>query len=149
MLLDKQSLAFYILVAAIVVLLIWIAFLHLKIRRLLAGRNAKSLEEVIIRLGESVRRTDSINEAIREHLVKMEERLRRSIQHVKTIRFNPFREQGQGSNQSFAAAFLDEDGNGAVISSLYARDKVSIYAKPIANRRSEYELTAEEEASLQ
>jgi len=35
-----------------------------------------------------------------------------------------------------------------VLSSLYARDRMSIFAKPVKNNKSEYELTEEEKEAL-
>jgi hypothetical protein len=68
--------------------------------------------------------------------------LRKSIRGLETIRFNPFPDQG--SNQSFAISFQNEDGDGVVISSLYARERMSVFAKPIKKGSSTYELTDEE-----
>ncbi len=141
-----DNLIFLLPAVIILLLLVWIIRLEIKLHRFLRGRDGKSLEELINETLETVKQTDRINEEITEHLLKVEERLRRSIQHVKTIRFNPFPDQG--GNHSFATAFLDERGNGAVVSSLYSRDKVSVYAKPITNHQSEYELTEEERAAL-
>lgn len=137
---------FYLLVAVILLLLAWVGYLEWRLKRLAAGKNGVSLEETIIALSENVRRTDNINKEIRAHLIEMEERLQRSIQQVKTVRFNPFADQG--GNYSFAISLLDEHGDGAVISTLYSRDKTSVYAKPIKNRRSEYELSGEEQAAI-
>ena len=136
-----------LLILAVIVLLVWLIRLEIKLSRFLRGKDAKNLEELINETLATVKETDQINEEITQHLLKVEERLRRSIQHVKIIRFNPFPDQG--GNQSFVTAFLDERGNGAVVSSLYSRDKVSVYAKPVTNRQSEYELSAEERAALQ
>ena len=130
----------------IVVLLAWIIRLEIKLKRFLQGKDARNLEDLIVETLETVKQTDRINEEITQHLLKVEERLRKSVQHVKTVRFNPFPDQG--GNQSFVTAFLDERGNGAVVSSLYSRDKVSVYSKPIQNRESEYELTEEEKEAL-
>ena len=71
---------------------------------------------------------------------------KQSIRGLETIRFNPFSDQG--SNQSFAIAMLNEDGDGVVLSSLYARDRMSVFAKPIKNNKSEYELSNEEKEVL-
>ena len=43
---------------------------------------------------------------------------------------------------------LDEEGDGLVISSLYSRERMSIFAKPIKNNKSEYELSMEEKEAL-
>jgi len=76
-------------------------------------------------------------------------RLRSTLQGVGLVRFNPFEGQGQGGNQSFAIAFLDEYSNGVVLSTLYARDRVGVYAKPIEKGISTYELTNEEKEAIE
>ena len=43
---------------------------------------------------------------------------------------------------------LNEEGDGVVLSSLYSRERMSIFAKPIKNNKSEYELSAEEKEVL-
>ena len=68
---------------------------------------------------------------------------------VETVRFNPFKGDGSGGNQSFSTAFVNEEGDGVVISSLYSRERVSVFAKPVKKMSSEYEMTAEEKESLQ
>ena len=141
-----DALIFYLLLATIAVLLGWIVRLELKINRLLGGQDKNNLKVLLLELHGKLKDTDSVNEAIKRHLLNMEDRLRKSVQHVKTIRFNPFRQDG--GNHSFTTAFLDERGNGTVISSLYTREKVTLYAKPITNYQSEFELTEEERASL-
>lgn len=146
--LDPSTLVIIGLGLVIAFMAVWIAYLELRLKKFTGGRSGKNLEEIIVQLHHRVARTDDVNEEIKKHLINMEGRLRRSIQHVKTVRFNPFRDQGQGSNQSFATAFLNEEGCGAVITSLYTRDRVSVYAKPINNRASEYELTEEERAAI-
>lgn len=130
----------------VIALVIWIIRLEKKIGRLTAGASGASLEKVIYALVEQVKATDQVNEEIKAYLVKMDERIGRSVQHVKTIRYNPFPDQG--GNQSFAIAWLDEAGNGTVMSSLFARDKMSVYAKPVRSYDSEFELSQEERAAL-
>ena len=44
---------------------------------------------------------------------------------------------------------LNEEGDGVVLSSLYSRERMSIFAKPIKNGKSEYELTEEEKKLLE
>jgi len=68
------------------------------------------------------------------------------VRNIETVRFNPFIDAG--SNQSFAIAMLNDEGNGVVMSSLYARDRMSIFAKPIVRGKSEFELSSEEKEVL-
>ena len=59
----------------------------------------------------------------------MEKTLRHSLQSLGVVRFNPFSDVG--GDQSFAVAMVDGHGNGVVISSLYGRHDVKVYAKPL------------------
>ena len=128
----------------IVILIIWVIRIEIKIKRLLMGKNAKSLEDSIVSAHENL---DKINEFQREaihYFTNIEKRLGRSIQAVDTIRFNPFKGNGEGGSQSFSTSFLNEQGDGVVISSLYSRDRVSIFSKPLSKFESNIELTDEE-----
>ncbi len=134
----------YALIALFVILLVWIVRLEVKISRLLRGKNAKSLEDSIT---EALKNLDKLNQFQREvinHFINVEKRLNRSIQAVKTIRFNPFKGTGDGGNQSFTTSFLSENGDGVVISSLYSRDRVSVFSKPLEKFESKFGLTEEE-----
>jgi hypothetical protein len=81
---------------------------------------------------------------MKSYLTDVEKRLRRSVQAVETIRYNPFKGTGSGGNQSFATSLISEEGNGVVISSLYSREHVSVFSKPVKSHKSEFELTEEE-----
>lgn len=134
----------FCLAISIVILIGWIVRLEIKIRRLLLGKNARSLEDSI---AEGHKNLEKLNEFQKEaiaHFVNVEKRLKRSIQAVETIRFNPFKGTGEGGNQSFSTSFTSENGNGVVISSLYSRDRVSIFSKPLEKFGSSFELTEEE-----
>src|SRR3989344_9264261 len=99
--LITANISLFILIGTllIVVLLAWVIRLELKLKRFLQGKDAGNLEDLIIETLETVKQTDHINEEITQHLLKVEERLRKSVQHVKTVRFTPFPDQG--GNQSF------------------------------------------------
>ncbi len=71
---------------------------------------------------------------------------RRAIQRVGLVRFNPF--EDTGGNQSFAMALTDAAGNGFILSSLHSRTGTRVYAKAIADGRSDGALSDEEQAAL-
>jgi hypothetical protein len=100
-------------------------------------------------MDKSIRGLEHFKNEVETYLATVESRLRRSTQAVHTVRFNPFAgTTGSGGNQSFATAFLDQHGNGVVISSLYARERMSVFAKPIKNGASEFELSDEERKAV-
>ena len=137
-----------LLSAVVLALSIWLFIVERRLRKLLAGKNAQSLEGVIGTLGEDIRALEKFQNNTTTYLADAEKRLRRSVQGVETIRFNAFKGNGEGGNQSFAIALLSEDGDGTVVSSLYARDRMSIFAKPIKNFASEFEMTEEEKDAV-
>jgi hypothetical protein len=143
----STSAVIYIAIACTLGLVGYVAWLHRKLSRFLTGSDAQNLEEVITSDRRKVASLVEENIALRSRLDVTEKKLAQSVRAVQTIRFNPFADQG--SNQSFATALVDETGSGVVLSSLYARDRVSVFAKPVANFTSTYELTVEEKQALE
>lgn len=141
------SILVYILSGVIIILLLWIALTEYRFKKFFAGTKARNLEEVMLRLGKQMSELNESQTQINKHLVIVDKRLDKSIRRVEAIRFNPFLDAG--SNQSFAISFLNDEGDGVVMSSLYARDRMSIFAKPIMNGKSEFELSKEEKEVLE
>ncbi len=140
------SILIYILSGVIIILLVWIGLLEHRLKKFFAGTKAKNLEEVMLTLGKQVGELHNTQKVINEHLVTVDNRLNKSIRNIETIRFNPFLDAG--SNQSFAISLLNDEGDGVILSSLYARDRMSIFAKPIKKGKSEFELSIEEKEVL-
>lgn len=136
----------YIISAIVVLILLWIIVTELRLKRIFAGTKAKNLEEMIVLLGKKMNQIEETEAKIDKHLVTIDGRLNKSIRGIETLRFNPFIDAG--SNQSFAIAFMNDEGDGVVMSSLYARDRMSIFAKPIIKGKSEFELSSEEKDVL-
>lgn len=135
--------AFILALVAVVLLLV----LRRRLNRLALGRNG-TIEESIGILTRETKDLKEFRAELEQYLTNAEARLRGSIRGVGLVRFNPY-EQGQGGNQSFAVALLDERGHGAVISTLYARDRVGVYAKPVEAGVSSFDLTPEEKEAIE
>lgn len=135
-----------ILILAILVLAVFVFRANTRVNNLLQGKDAKSMEDTFNYLIEEVKRMNENQIITEKTLHNLNGRLRKSLTGFKTIRFNPFPESG--GNQSFAIALVNEEGDGLVISSLYSREKTSVFAKPIKGGKSDYELTAEEKKAL-
>ena len=137
---------FGLLILAILVLAFFVFRNNQRINSLLQGKDAKSLEDSFRYLTDEVKRMNE-NEVLTEKaLNNLNARLKKSLSGFKTIRFNPFPDQG--GNQSFAIAVINEEGDGFILSSLYSREKTSIFAKPIKGGKSEIALTEEETKAL-
>ena len=137
---------FYIISGAVVITLLWILMIEIRLKKIFAGTKARNLEEMIVMVGKKINQLEETQTEINKHLIQIDDRLNKSIRNIETIRFNPFIDAG--SNQSFAIAFMNDEGNGVVMSSLYARDRMSIFAKPIVGGKSAFELSTEEKEVL-
>ncbi len=111
------------------------------------GNGAMSLESTIHTALAHAKEIQEENKLIREHAISLDRRVSHAVRNTQTMRYKAF-EVG-GSNQSFSIAFLNEQGNGVVISSLHARDRISTFAKPVEKYVSEYELTDEEKMVIE
>ena len=136
----------YIISAIVVIILLWILMIEFRFKKFFAGTKARNLEEMIMLVGKKINEIEETQEKIDKHLVVVDDRLNKSIRNIETVRFNPFVDAG--GNQSFAISFMNDEKNGVIISSLYARDRMSIFAKPIVNGKSEFELSSEEKEVL-
>ena len=136
-----------LLSSGIFLLGLWVIRLEFKMRRLLKGKNAKSLEGSILSLIEDQKNMSQFKKEMETYLETVEKRLKKSVRGVDTIRFNPFKGAG-GGNQSFATAFINEEGNGVVLSSIYSRDRMSVFAKPIEKFESPFDLSDEEKTAI-
>ncbi len=143
---SLELLIFLILGIFVLLLIVLIIRLEMRFKHLLMGTGAKDLEGVMNILGHHVENLQKTQTEINNHLEIVDKRLNKSIRNIETIRFNPFPDAG--SNQSFAISMLNDEGNGVVISSLYARDRMSVFAKEIKKGISDHELSAEESEVL-
>lgn len=141
-----NSILIYILSFVVLVLIIWIIYTERRFKKFFAGTKAKDLEEVMTTINKQMEELTSLQIKINKHLSIVDKRLDQGIRNIETVRFNPFGDAG--SNQSFAMSFLNDEGNGVVVSSLYARDRMSIFAKPIKNGKSDFDLSIEEKEVL-
>ena len=138
----------YIALGALLISLIAVGYaitLRIRLKRLALGSSG-SFEESLAILTRQAEEAREFRTELERYLKLAEARLRTSVRGVGVVRFNPF--TAQGGNQSFAAAFLDEQGSGVVLSTLYARDRVGVYAKPVDNGSSSFELTEEEKEAI-
>jgi hypothetical protein len=145
---EYMSILLIILVVIVLVLIGLVIYLNNKLKKFLIGSSSKNLDDSITTMNDSIKELEKFRVDLEKYLTTVEKRMKKSVQAVQTVRFNPFKGNGSGGNQSFATAFLNEDSNGVVISSLYSREHVSVYSKPIKNAVSEYELSEEEKEAI-
>jgi hypothetical protein len=141
-----QPIFLYVLTGIIVILLVWVIRLELRLAKFWRGKKGADVEELMNDIVKSLEHLHGVQGDMGSHITTMDKKLRKSVRGVETVRFNPFKDQG--SNQSFAVALMNEEGDGVVFSSLYSRERVSIFAKPVKKQASEFELSAEERDAM-
>jgi len=123
-------------------LAVWVVYTERRLKRFFLGNNAASLETTMTDLVKTVQIVCHKQEETDKAIAEIRAMLQGSVKQVSVVRFNPFNDAG--GDQSFSMALLDRDGTGAVVSSLYSREGVRVYGKPVAKGKSTYKLTEEE-----
>ena len=100
-------------------------------------------------LDGQARKIDRLEQAVRT-LNKTDKRqqvlIDGSVQNVGLLRYDAF--EDVGGRLSFSCAMLDDGGSGVVLTSINGRQETRVYAKPIAEGRSSYNLSSEEEEAI-
>ena len=138
----------YALIAILALFAVWAVWTEARFKRFLKGSDGKSLESVIANNNNNIETIQRFRTELEEYLKNVEKRLRQGARGISAVRFNPFSGDGSGGNQSFSVAIMNQEGDGIVLSSLYSREKTSVFAKPISKNKSEYELTGEEKGVI-
>ena len=119
-----------------------------RMKRLLKGNHIVDLEKSLINTEKELKNLHSFRASAEEQLKELVSKVRRGARKISLVRFNPFG-QKKGVEQSFTAVFVNEEGDGVVLSSLNMRDRVTLFAKPLVKNKSEYELSPEEKRAIQ
>ncbi|MFA6077490.1 MAG: DUF4446 family protein [Candidatus Paceibacterota bacterium] len=146
---TNPNIVFPILIGLVVFLILWLARIEWRLRRLMKGKSGGDLEETIHEIEKYIKNLSNSQKDVENYLVQAEKRLKHGGRSIGVVRFNPFKDAGGSGNQSFAVALLNENNDGVVFSSLYSRDRVSVFAKPIVGGKSENELTEEEKTAME
>ncbi|MGB0389298.1 MAG: DUF4446 family protein [Ardenticatenaceae bacterium] len=142
------------ILAILFMLLFWVVTLNWRLSRLhrryrtaMAGTDGSDIESLLadqrLMLYEQA---EQLSELQAQNEV-LQQKMAIHAGAVGVVRFNPF--QDTGGNQSFSVAWVNEQGNGVVISSLYTRAGTRLYAKPLQQGNSNYMLSEEEEQAMQ
>jgi hypothetical protein len=110
------------------------------------GASGASLHDLLAGNASAVERASERMAEMEAMHGLIDQRSRRSLQHIGLVRYNPF--EDTGSDQSFALALLDDRRDGVVISSLHGRANTRIFAKPVADGGSSHNLSDEEAEAI-
>lgn len=117
---------------------------HIALQTFMSG---KTLDQLLEKYLQEVEKVEIQTEKQNSRLIKVEEKLRKSVDRAELVRFNAF--ENMGSNLSFALALLNQEGDGIVLSSINSREETRVYAKGVTAGESSYHLSSEEKEALE
>ena len=149
-----QNTMLYALIGAEIVTLLLILLIYLKYRRLyraydffMRGKDAETLENTIIALGDDIRDLKAEDRANKDAIRVLNKNQRSSLQKFGIVRYNAFKEMG--GNMSFALAELDYTNSGFIINTVHSREGCYLYIKTVDCGQTEVLLSAEEKEALE
>lgn len=115
-----------------------------KIKKLLIGE-AKNLPESLENVRHEIESLKTFRGNANRLFTDIQKKLGKTVQGLELVRFNPFKGGGAGGNQSFTTSFVNEKGDGIVVSGLYySGDRMNVFVKPVKGFSSNFELMEEE-----
>ncbi len=134
-----------IIVIALIIYVVYLSKKYLKFMEKLG--NGNNLDEMLKAYINDVNDIKKDNSEIKAYYTKLDNDISSSIQKIGLVRFNAFKDVG--SDLSFAVALLDREDNGVVFNGIYGSESSNIYAKPIKNGESSYQLSDEEKYAIE
>jgi len=136
----------YVLFGWNLIITLLLLYLWFLLRRILPPKSRgikQTIEESIVK---SQNTQKSLNE-LKQTLEKNQEKGRAHFQKAGLVRFNPF--ERLGGEQSYSIALLNDLESGLVITFLYTREGIRVYAKEVVSGKGkEIELSQEEKAAI-
>ncbi len=137
-----------VLVLSIILVRNWL-LLNTTRRKFAELLNASSSQNVEQMLLDHLKERQELRQKIEqldERVVTLERKLQKSKRHVGLSRYDAFPDIG--GNQSFTLAVYDDNGDGAILSSIVGRAEAKVYGKHLTNGKTGYTLTEEEQQAI-
>ena len=126
----------------VIILSVLIFILSKRIKSLSSGNKTSSLESIIIENNKLAKKNTKKQIDNAKKIMHLKTGLTRTIQNISIVRFDAIGDSG--GMQSFAIGLTDMHKTGIVISSMYTRGGMKVFAKEIIKGESKHKLTEEE-----
>ena len=111
------------------------------------GKDAESMEEIILNLSDEIKELKSQDRANKDVMRTLSKNVKGSYQKFGMVKYNAFK--GMGGNLSFAFAMLDQNNTGFILNSVHSREGCYLYIKDIEKGETETLLGSEEKEALE
>ncbi|MDO4267016.1 MAG: DUF4446 family protein [Eubacteriales bacterium] len=142
-----QAVLSLILLTAVIVCIIRIRQLYRRYDVFMRGKDAESMEEMIISQMNEIIELKSQDRANKDSIRTANKNSRAAFQKMGLVKYNAFK--GMGGNLSFAVAMLDYTNTGFVINSVHSREGCYLYIKDVDRGQTDTPLGAEEKMALE
>lgn len=105
-----------------------------------------NLEEMLRTHLDTVQATSRRMDVLEQTMAVLQSQMPGCLRHARLVRYDAF--DDVGGEQSFSLALLDAQGSGLVLTSVYSRSDVRVYAKSIQDGRASHALSQDEERLL-
>lgn len=146
-LIIAQSAITLILLVVVIVCIVKIRKLYRRYDIFMRGKDAESMEELIIKQMEDLIDLKSQERANKDAIRLANKNTRASFQKMGIVKYNAFK--GMGGNLSFALAILDYTNTGFVINSVHSREGCYLYIKDVDRGQTDVALGNEERMALE
>lgn len=113
---------------------------------LLGGGGATPATQRLAALDRAAAEAEAARAAIAGRLEALEKVARSEVPRVGFVRYNAF--DDVGSDQSYALALLNRDGDGVVLTSIYSREETRTYGKAVTGFKPARDPSDEELAAI-
>ena len=111
------------------------------------GRDAESLEDLIIEEKNRIGRLEEEDASNKEMMRTMNRNIRASFQKMGIVHYDAF--DGMGGKISFAMALLDYTNTGLIINCMHGANGCFLYIKDVEAGTTDVQLGAEEKGALE
>jgi hypothetical protein len=106
----------------------------------------ETLREVLEQQAEQIAHLEQMARALNATDKRQQQLIQGAVRRVALFRYDAF--EDVGGRLSFSCAMLDDHRTGVVLTSINGRQETRVYAKPITEGRSSYNLSLEEEEAI-
>lgn len=138
---------FIIVIILMIVTLGRLKKLNRRYKAFMRGKDAESLEELILSRFDDIDALKRAERENRENIKMLSDNLLLSYQKIGIIKYDAFNEMG--GKLSFALALLDKNNNGFVMNSMHSREGCYTYIKEIIDGKSYITLGGEEKQAVE
>lgn len=145
---QQNIILFAIAVAIILILTVWTAYLNFRFNRLVKTAHKDNIEKSLVEIYSYLEKNHKQNIEIISHLNTLDKKMNTTPRGLGLIMFKAFDGMKSGGTNSFSLALINENGDGAILSTLHSRERVNVYSKEIQHFKASVLLTEEEQQAL-